>query len=111
MTAKEAKNIALWNQLPKVLREKIQQRVNMGYSRYTGAFTDWAKEGTHKLLFDDFKPENWEKDRRRHIVKPYIIKTLEELGYIVECTWLKDIHESLKERECYITIKWLDICV
>lgn len=106
MTAKEAKNIALWNQLPKVLREKIQRMSNMGYFKYVGTFTEWAKEGTHNLLFDDFKPINWREDKRRHTVKPYIIKILKDLGYTVECIWLKDVHESLKERECFITIKW-----
>lgn len=106
MTAKEAKNIALWNQLPRVLREKIQLLVNLGYFQYFGSFTEWAKKGEHKLLFDDIKPENWKEDERRHIVKPYIIKALEELGYTVECTWSEYIHESLKERECFITIKW-----
>lgn len=106
MTAKEAKNIALWNQLPKVLQEKIQLMVDMGYLRYVGTFTEWAKKGSHNLLFDDFKPENWKEDKRRHIVKPYIIKTLKELGYTVECTWSKYVHESLKECECFITIKW-----
>ena len=108
MTAKEAKNIALWNQLPKVLREKIQLLVNMGYVQYFGSFTEHAKAGTHNLLFDDFKPENWKEDKRRHIVRPYIIKSLEELGYTVECTWSDLVHETLKERECFITIKWMD---
>lgn len=106
MTAKEAKNITLWNQLPKVLRDKIQLLVNLGYTRYYGSFTEWAKKGEHKLLFDDFKPENWKEDKRRHIVNPRIIKVLEELGYIVKCTWSDLVHETLKEHDCFITIEW-----
>ena len=109
MTAKEAKEIALWNQLPRVLREKIQLLVDLGYVKYFGSFTEWAKKGEHNLLFDDFKPENWEEDKRRHIVKPYIIKVLEELGYTVEYTWSEYVHESLKERECFITINWWNV--
>ena len=44
MTAKEAKNIALWNQLPRVLREKIQLLVDLGYVHYAGTFAEWAKK-------------------------------------------------------------------
>lgn len=109
MTAKEAKNTALWNQLPKVLREKIQLVVGMGYFQYAGTFTEWAKKGAQNLIFDDFKPAYWKEDKRRHIVKPYIIKTLEELGYTVECTWAEFVHETLKERECFITISWWNV--
>ena len=106
MTAQEAKNKALWLQIPDPLRRKIDFAVNSGMLTYTAYFTTWAKEGIHHLLFDETNSLFDNMIPIRHTVKSQVINALEKLGYTVIMDWDTNIHERLKERECYLTINW-----
>ena len=106
MTAQEAMNKALWLQIPDQLRRKIDFAVNNGMLSHTTYFTIWAEEGIHHLLFNETNSSFDKKEHIRHTVKPQIINALEKLGYTVIVDWDTDIHERLKERECYLTIDW-----